>query len=380
MAKTAKWVQLLWQEQKFKLIALESAADRFEDLFTRIMRRVNEDSFHVARAAGSAGDMKCDGWDSESKTLYAVYAPFSRKGNLEIRGKIRSDFYGAVKRWPEMRNWRFVHNDLFGLSATATRELEALRSESSRSDVKILSDWSPQELWGIFRALPECDRLDLLGGPSVESLDGDQEWLRDVIPHHEAVHPAVVRSAVAALSSLCGNFQPDAVLDPVCASVLARALTAWWLGEPSLFEDCLDLLMEQSDVSPFETQLTALGFLIRCTEICAARMNMSPEDLLRSQLEYGDHPEGFKVILQVALDELRGEGQGFYIEGSETRKKFIQACAKWTTDFLGMAWAGGGYPAIFALQDLITSMQRLDFNGGVVNISSIRPSVASKPR
>ncbi|MFE2675939.1 hypothetical protein [Streptomyces hygroscopicus] len=379
MTTTSKWVQLLWQEQKFKLIALESAADRFEDLFTRIMRQVNEDSFHVARAAGSAGDMKCDGWDSESKTLYAVYAPFSRKENSEVRGKVRSDFYGAMERWPEMRKWRFVHNDLFGLSAAVTRELEVLRGESSGSGVKILSDWGPQELWGIFRALPERDRLDLLGGPLPESLDGDREWLRDVIPHHEAVHPAVVRSAVAALSSLCDNFQPDAVIDPVCASVLARALTAWWLGESSLFEDCLDLLMEQSDVSPFETQLTALGFLIRCTEICAAQMNMPPEDLLRSQLEYGEHPEGFKVILQVALDELCGEGQGFYIEESETRKKFIQGCAKWTTDFLGMAWEGCGYPAIFALQDLVTSMQRLDFNEGVVNLSSIRPSVASKP-
>lgn len=369
MADAPKWIQLLWQEQKFKLMALQSSADRFEDLFTQIMRRANSDSFHVARVAGKSGDLKCDGWDSASKTLYAVYAPFSRKGKSEIRGKIRSDFHGALKEWPEMRRWRFVHNDLFGLSADVTRELESLRgANSGEAGVTVLSDWGPQEIWDVFRGLSECDRLDILGGPPLDTLGGDREWVRDAIPYHESVHPSVIRAAVGALSSLCGNFQHDSVLDPISASILARALTAWWLGDEKLFRNCLDLLMEHSEVSPFEAQVTSLGFLMRCIEICAPRLGVSTESLIRSQLELGGHPAGMHVILEITLEAFQCEGDGFYIKGAETRKKFIQGCAIWVTDFLGMAWKGGGYPAILGLQDIVTSMQRIDFDGGVVNL------------
>jgi hypothetical protein len=103
MTDIPKWANLLWQEHKFKLLLTQSPSERFEEIFTQVMRCANGESFHVARPVGSLGDLKCDGWDSASKTLYAVYAPFSPKGRADVRGKIKSDFYGAVKKWPEMQ-------------------------------------------------------------------------------------------------------------------------------------------------------------------------------------------------------------------------------------------------------------------------------------
>ncbi|MFD9068673.1 hypothetical protein [Streptomyces lasiicapitis] len=359
------WVNLLWQEHKFKLLLLQSPSERFEEIFTQVMRYANGDSFHVARAAGSQGDMKCDGWDSASKTLYAVYAPFSSKGRADIRGKIRGDFFGAVERWPEMRRWRFVHNDFFGVSAAVTRELEDLRGESESLGIEILSDWSPQELWQNFRGLREEDRLEILGSPMLLSEVKNGAWSRETIREHDGVHPSVIRAATTALSCLCDNFQHDSNLDPVSASVLARALTSWWLGDEELFQGCLSLLLERSESSPFETQITSMAFLMRCVEICAHRLRIPSEALIRSQVEGDvDVQKGMKVILEVVLEEFAGEGEGFYIEEGRARGNFIQGCARWMTDFMGMTWVGVEYPAILLLQDLVTSMQRIDFKEG----------------
>ncbi|MGW2847499.1 hypothetical protein [Streptomyces sp. NPDC001274] len=366
MGHIPKWLDLLWQEHKFKLLVLQSPSERFEDIFVQIMRRVNRNSFHAARPAGRSGDLKCDGWDSDTKTLYAVYAPFSVKRRSDVRGKIRSDFCGAVEKWPEMRNWRFVHNDLFGISAPVTRELEDLRRDFSYLGIEVLSDWGPQELWEQFRVLSNGDRLEILGFPGLESAIEVDAWTREAIREHDGVHPSVIRSSTSALFLLCDNFQHDSVLDPLSASLLSRALTSWWLGDESLFRESLGLLLEFSNSSPQEAQITCMAFLMRCVEICAYRLQVATEDLLRSQIEGNlDVPEGMKVILRVALEELSGRGEGFFIpdEGA-ARDNFIQGCAKWITDFAGVAWVGVRYPAIFLLQDLVTSMQRIDFNEG----------------
>jgi hypothetical protein len=108
-----------------------------------------------------------------------------------------------------------------------------------------------------------------------------------------------------------------------------------------------------------------MAFLMRCIEICARRLEIPSDILIRSQVEGNANVyEGMKVILEVILEEFSGEGKGFYIEESAPRGKFIQGCAQWMTDFMGMTWIGAGYPAILLLQDLVTSMQRIDFDGG----------------
>ncbi|MEU5973880.1 hypothetical protein [Streptomyces sp. NPDC047315] len=365
MSNVPNWVNLLWQEHKFKLLILHSPADKFEDIFTRVMRCANKESFHAARAVGNLGDLKCDGWDSATKTLYVVYAPFSPKGPADLRKKIKRDFYGAVEKWPQMRRWRFVHNDFFGISAAVTRELEELRSGPKALDVEILSDWSPEELWQIFRGLAEQDRLEILGSPEMLLHVNDGAPTRASIREHDGVHPSIIRAATAALSFLCGNFQPDSIIDPVSAAALSRALTSWWLGDDELFQDCLSLLMERSESSPREAQITSMAFLVRCAEICGRRLEIPSHVLIRSQMEMNNEAsEGMKVILEVILEEFFGEGSGFRIGESKARGNFIQGCALWMTDFMGTTWVGTGYPAILLLQDLVTSMQRIDFGDG----------------
>ncbi|MFE7457512.1 hypothetical protein [Streptomyces sp. NPDC057554] len=366
VADLSNWVQLLWQEQKFKLWVLQAPAEQFESIFTRVMRASSGDSFHVARPGGAVGDFKCDGWDSRTKTLYAVYAPFSRKSRSAIRAKVRSDFSGALEKWPEMRQWRMVHNDFFGLSAELTRELEILRGESEGLGVEILPDWDPQELWQIVRKLPGDVCFELLGGPDF-SVAMNSDTL-NVVPlrYHEDLHPAVTRAAVASVSSLCGNFQPDGLVDPLCASAFARAVTSWWLNDEELFWQYVDFLRDRCDATPFEAQLTAMLFLMCSVEICARKLDVSVQDLLLSQIEADSRGAGEKLLMQITLEQMQGGGGGFYIDDARLRKKFVEGCGQLVIDFLGMVAVGVGFPAILILQDLLVSLQRLDYNDGIL--------------
>jgi hypothetical protein len=371
MDGASDWIFLLWQELRFRLTMLQATASEFESIFAKIMRAANGDSFHVSRAGGRKGDLKCDGWDSVTKTLYSVYAPSSAKTRREVLKKMESDLEGAKKKWPEMRRWRFVHNDIFGLSAEVTRELESLRSNPSNAELEILSDWDPEELWRLVRNLRPAERQDILGGIQAETVVAEPRWEALSLRYHDHVSPAAIRAAMASLSQLCNNFQPDSVLDPICASAMARALTSWWLqgaaprhGE-GLFLGYLDFLMDRCDALPRESQITSLAFLMRTLEICARKLEIPPDVLADSLLqEQVDLPDGLKVIIEIAREEITGESQGFLVDAPSTRRSFVSACGQAVIHLVGITSTGTRYPAAFLMQDLVISMQRVDFDDG----------------
>ncbi|GLW12006.1 hypothetical protein Misp01_71340 [Microtetraspora sp. NBRC 13810] len=353
---------LLWQEQKFKLMILHARADEFEDLFSKIMRLANGTSFHLARPGGTYGDAKCDGWDSTTKTLYSVYAPFSKKRRSDIRAKILSDFRGARTKWPEMQRWRLVHNDFFGMSAEITRELELLRSDPISQGVEILSDWDPQELWRILRSLPEGDRSELLGVPGITFLQGNDQWDSYAVRNHDTVDPAVLRATLRSLAQLCDNYQHDAILDPLCASAMARALTTWWLDDREVFGSYVEFLMERCEAEPMEASLTSLVFVMSCIQIGARRLGISEDYFIEMfLLNDVDAPPGVKVIAEIARDELAGKNLGIFVDDLEVRKKFVNSCWLTVMHIIGGLSGLMSTPEIFILQDLLVSTQRIQY-------------------
>lgn len=358
--------ELLWQELKFMVTVLRSPGARFEDLFTQIMRAAYPDGFHVARAAGPNGDESCDGWDSSTKTLYAVYAPFSVVRGSTVKKKIQSDFRGAKDRWPQMRRWRFVHNDFFGLAAQVTHELEVLRASPSSRGIDILPDWDPEELWRIARGLPEADRRRILGVPDWPTTQAQEGFGSAVLRHHENVHPASARAAVRSIAQLCENFQRDSVANYMISSALARALVAWWMNDEHLFREYEEILYQRSDSMPFEAELTSLTFAIRCVEICARRLGMPKDIFLASQLDESSlMDESQKVVLELVSDVLENRDPGFSVDDPSRRRNFVSACCRTMVDLVGIISASG-IPAVFTLQDLFVSLQRLDHDGGSI--------------
>ena len=358
--------ELLWQELKFMVTILRSPAAKFEDLFTQIMRAAYPDGFHIARAAGPNGDESCDGWDSSTKTLYAVYAPFSAVRRSAVREKIKNDFRGAKERWPEMRRWRFVHNDFFGLAAQVTHELEILRASHDSRGIDILPDWDPEELWRIARGLSERDRRRILGGPDWPATQAQGAFGSAVLRYHENVHPASARAAVRSIAQLCENFQGDSVTNYVISSALAGALVAWWMNDERLFQEYAEVLYQRSDSMPFEAELTSLAFAIRCVEICARRLSVPKDAFLASQLDESSlMDESQKVILELVGDVLANRDPGFVVDDPSARRNFVSTCCRTMIDLIGVISASG-IPAVFTLQDLFVSLQRLDHDGGSI--------------
>ncbi|MBO0801669.1 MAG: hypothetical protein J2P25_01135 [Nocardiopsaceae bacterium] len=361
----ASWARLLWEEQKFKLLMLQSTASEFENIFTRIMRAERDNEFHIARAGGRKGDAKCDGWDSGSKTLYSVYAPFSVKKRTAIHRKIKGDFIGAREKWPEMRCWRLVHNDFFGLSAEITRALEELRSDPCSDGVRILGDWDPQELWRIVRSLPRAERFDLLGGPDFSALTSSAGWNTETLRFHDSVHPSTIRAAMASLSQLCGNFQSDSALDPICASAMSSAITTFWLEDQQLFSNYLGFLLDRCGSSPDESQITSVAFVMRSIEICAHHLRMTIDELAKLSHWYDIEPGSpTRVIYRIALDEIKGVDNGIFVDYPETRRKYVSGCGRAVVDLLRVTSSITSIPVVFILQDLIISLQRIDHNEG----------------
>jgi len=152
---------------------------------------------------------------------------------------------------------------------------------------------------------------------------------------------------------------------------MARAITSWWLQDEgsiqdqTLFLGYLEFLMDRCNALPWESQITSLAFLIRTLEICARELEMPPEVLADSQIRgEADLPGGLEVIIQIAREEMTGESHGFWAEDPTVRKTFVSACGHAMIHLIGMTSTGTRRPAIFLIQDLIISMQRVDANEG----------------
>ena len=265
-----------------------------------------------------------------------------------------------------MKRWRFVHNDFFGLAAQVTHELEVLRGSPDSRGIDILPDWDPEELWRIARGLSEVDRRRILGGPDWSTSQAQGAFDATALRHHEDVHPASARAAIRSLAQLCENFQSDSVANSMVSTALAGALISWWMNDERLFQEYTEILYQRSDSMPFETELTALVFVIRCVEICAQRLNVPTDIFLASQLDESSlMDESQKMILELVGDVLARQNPGFAVDDSSVRRKFVSACCVTLTDLLGITSASG-IPAVFTLQDLFVSLQRLDHDDGSV--------------
>jgi hypothetical protein len=241
-----------------------------------------------------------------------------------------------------------------------------LRGSPNSLGVDILPDWDPEELWRIVRGLSEVDRRRILGGPDWPVAQAQEGFDATSLRYHENVHPASARAAVRSLAQLCENFQSDSVANATISSAVAGALVSWWMNDKHLFQEHMEILYQRSDSMPFETELTSLAFVIRCVEICARRLDMPKDIFLASQLDESSLMDGSqKMILELVRDVLGNQNPGFEVDDSSARRNFVSTCCMVLTDLIGITSAGG-IPAVFTLQDLFVSLQRLDHNDGSI--------------
>ena len=100
---------------RFQNKFLTERGDAFQALFSEIMSRGYPSAFIATRPWGSHGDRKNDGYRSDIRCLYQLYAPNELEARKAIE-KMEEDFADALPHWRKyFDTWCFVHNSYQGL-------------------------------------------------------------------------------------------------------------------------------------------------------------------------------------------------------------------------------------------------------------------------
>lgn len=131
----------------------------FQDLFEQIMRKFDP-SFHPVKPMGRAGDWKCDGYASKTRTVYQCYAPENVNAKRAAE-KVSDDFLGAKAAWgDQMKRWVFVWSWQGKLPPQVVAAISEIKE--SENDV-VIEDWSRERLWKVVKQLGLSDRESILG-------------------------------------------------------------------------------------------------------------------------------------------------------------------------------------------------------------------------
>jgi hypothetical protein len=161
---------------------LRAEGDVFQELFMSIMERAHRHDFARVHPWGNKGDLKCDGYLSSERMVFACYGPKEFAPMTRAIEKIGGDHRGAIQHWkPHMSAWTFVHNDHRGLPPEILQLLLSLRQEDA--DVAI-DHWGGPELSARVRTLTLVDLTELFGlVPTARQVRAlRQDDLRNVIP------------------------------------------------------------------------------------------------------------------------------------------------------------------------------------------------------
>ncbi len=95
--------------------------DMLQHFFAAVANKIWGDNFVPATAHYTQGDLKCDGLLKDPLTVFACYGPTnggdgqSGGATAQVVVKVTEDFLGALKAWPEMKQWIFVNSYVTGI-------------------------------------------------------------------------------------------------------------------------------------------------------------------------------------------------------------------------------------------------------------------------
>jgi hypothetical protein len=160
-------LQEAFYEERFKSLFYRTKGTAFQEFFEQLMGLAYKSDFMACRPWGNRGDRKNDGYQTSSRTLFQVYAPYDMKEAKCIK-KINEDFEGAREYWGTyLDRWCFVHNAYHGLPPHVIETLLELSSKNTEIEVK---RWGLDELLKVFRLLSPEDKESWFGpAPSEET-------------------------------------------------------------------------------------------------------------------------------------------------------------------------------------------------------------------
>ena len=181
-------VQAAFYRLRFREAFLETKGAEFQDWFAKLAARAFGPDFEAVRPYGNQGDLKCDGRQVSTGTIFQCYAPYQMK-QAELNAKMDRDFRGAYENWRgDMARWVLVHNDSRGLPPSSIQRLDGLRRDHPKVRIEV---WTEAELQKLADGLPLADQEALFGfAPSKSGLETlTLDVLRPVIDELRRMDP-----------------------------------------------------------------------------------------------------------------------------------------------------------------------------------------------
>ncbi|GAA0195413.1 hypothetical protein QOZ96_000033 [Brevundimonas nasdae] len=174
---------------------------KLQEFLSELMTRVYSDAFQGVGTDYSRGDLKCDGLLMDPLTVFACYGPVNAGANATKAAmstavaKVNSDFLGALKHWPGLKGWKFVHNYVEQPPAQIVAKILELRAAHPGVKIDIFGrEQFEAALFGL-----DVDAIDDLVGQAASDED------------FRAIQPEVLLKVVSDLMAV----QHDAAnLDP----------------------------------------------------------------------------------------------------------------------------------------------------------------------
>lgn len=151
-----------WQRLRLENLLQSVDGDAFEALFQKIAKLAWKTNFTPTIPMGPRGDLKCDGFRSDTREVFQCYGPRYGKTDVDFAlNKIDEDFRGALAHWQdEMRKWVFVVN-LYRDKVPS--ELVRLVAQLSAKLSLLAELWTRIELCEIVKKLNARDREEVCG-------------------------------------------------------------------------------------------------------------------------------------------------------------------------------------------------------------------------
>jgi hypothetical protein len=103
--------------------------DMLQHFLAAVANKLWGDNFVPATAHYTQGDLKCDGLLKNPRTVFACYGPTnggdgqSDGATTQAIAKVTEDFLGALKAWPDIKQWVFVNSYVTGIPPQITDKM-----------------------------------------------------------------------------------------------------------------------------------------------------------------------------------------------------------------------------------------------------------------